>query len=169
MRLSLFFLTSILLIRLLPAAAQNPTAIATPTGWHVTVPAEGGLIFQTKVNGQGPYSTVFDTGAVNVMSANFAKQLDLKIEEKPIDVGAIGGGARARTVHVDRLTIGELNIGKPWRRWVDFTGEGFGILRRSGNRITGGRVHFIRRSGGSQLHIAHSAMFSAPRCFGWPY
>jgi len=71
MRLSLFLLASILLAR--PAApAQIPTGAAPPTGWHVTVPAEGGLIFQMKVNGQGPYRTVFDTGAVNVMSASFA-------------------------------------------------------------------------------------------------
>jgi len=110
MRLSLFLLTSILLARP-SAAAQNPTGAAPPTDWHVTVPAEGGLIFQMKVNGQGPYRTVFDTGAVNVMSASFAKQLGLTIDEKPIDFGAIGGGVKARTVHVEKLTIGELNIG----------------------------------------------------------
>jgi hypothetical protein len=33
----------------------------SPTGWHVTVPAEGDLIFQMKVDGQGPYRTGFDT------------------------------------------------------------------------------------------------------------
>jgi len=110
MRLSLFLLASILLAR--PAApAQIPTGAAPPTGWHVTVPAEGGLIFQMKVNGQGPYRTVFDTGAVNVMSASFAKQLGLTIDEKPIDFGAIGGGVKARTVHVEKLTVGGLNIG----------------------------------------------------------
>jgi hypothetical protein len=37
-----------------------------PTG-QVTVPAEGGLTFKMKVNGQGPFPTVFDTGAVNAM------------------------------------------------------------------------------------------------------
>ena len=107
-RLGFLFLTSILLASL-PAAAQTPTGTA-PTGWHVTVPAEGGLIFQMKVDGKGPYRTVFDTGAVNVMSANFAQQLGLRIDEKTIDFGAIGGGVKARTVWVDTLTIGELNI-----------------------------------------------------------
>ena len=108
-RLGFLFLTSILLASL-PVAAQTPTGTAAPTGWHVTVPAEGGLIFQMKVDAKGPYRTVFDTGAVNVMSANFAQQLGLRIDEKTIDFGAIGGGVKARTVWVDTLTIGELNI-----------------------------------------------------------
>ena len=108
-RLGFLFLTSILLASL-PVAAQTPTGTAAPTGWHVTVPAEGGLIFQMKVDGKGPYRTVFDTGAVNVMSANFAQQLGLRIDEKTIDFGAIGGSVKARTVYIDTLTIGELNI-----------------------------------------------------------
>lgn len=91
-------------------AAQTSAGTASAGGLHVTVPAEGGLIFQMKVDGQGPYSTVFDTGAVNVMSANFAQQLGLRIDEKTMDFGAIGGGVKARTVHVDTLTVGELNI-----------------------------------------------------------
>lgn len=63
-----------------------------------------------KVNGQGPFRTIFDTGAVNVISANFAKQLGLKVEEKATDFGAIGGAIKARTVHVDTLTIDDLIV-----------------------------------------------------------
>ncbi len=74
------------------------------------MPADGGLIFQMKINGLGPYRTVFDTGAVNLISATFAQQLGLKIDEKTTDFGAIGGSVKARTVYVDTLTIGELNI-----------------------------------------------------------
>jgi hypothetical protein len=80
-----------------------------PTG-EVTVPAEGGLTFKMKVNGQGPFATVFDTGAVNIISTAFAKQLDLKIEDKPIDMGAIGGSVKVRTAHLDTLSIGDLII-----------------------------------------------------------
>lgn len=109
MRLGLLLLTPVLLAGL-PLAAQTPAGTAPPTGWHVTVPADDGLIFRMKVDGQGPYPTVFDTGAVNVMSANFAQQLGLRIDEKTTDFGAIGGGVKARTVYVDTLTIGELNI-----------------------------------------------------------
>ena len=94
----------------LSLAAQTPAASTPPTGWHVTVPADGGLIFQMTVDGKGPYRTVFDTGAVNIMSANFAQQLNLRVDEKTTDFGAIGGGVKARTVYVDTLTIGELNI-----------------------------------------------------------
>ncbi len=91
----------------LPAVAQISNA---PTERHVTVPAKGGLTFEMKVNGKGPYETVFDTGAVNVISASFAQQLGLPMSEKPLDFGAIGGSVKARTVHVDTLNIGELNI-----------------------------------------------------------
>ena len=78
-----------------------------------------------KVNGKGPYETVFDTGAVNVMSASFAQQIGLQINEKPLDFGAIGGSVKARTVHVDTLTIGELNIGNQTfyvRTWFPLNG-----------------------------------------------
>ena len=108
--LSLFFLAHMLLL-VLSAVGQAPAGTAAPAGWHVTVPAEDGLIFQMKINGQGPYRTLFDTGGVNVISADFAQQLGLKIDERAIDFGAIGGGVKAKTVHVDTLTIGELNIG----------------------------------------------------------
>ncbi len=99
--------TFVLLFGSFHAEAQARGASA---GRYVTVPAEGGLIFQMKVNGQGPYRTVFNTGAVNIISAAFARQLGLHIEEKTVDFGAIGGSVQARTVHVDTLTVGELNI-----------------------------------------------------------
>jgi hypothetical protein len=121
-RLSILFLASIL-PGVLPALAQTPTGTAAPAGWHVTVPAEGGLIFQMKVDGQGPYRTLFDTGGVNVMSANFAQQLGLRIDEKAIDFGAIGGGVKARTVYVDTLTIGELNIKNQTFYVLDIPGD----------------------------------------------
>jgi hypothetical protein len=99
-----------------PISAQNTSAAADhfsyvmPSSRQVTVAAEGGLIFQMKVNGQGPFRTIFDTGAVNVISADFTKQLGLKVEEKAISFGAIGGSIKARTVHIDTLTIGDLTI-----------------------------------------------------------
>ena len=89
-----------------PALAQTSVA----AGWHVTVPAKAGLTFQMKVNGKGPYETVFDTGAVNLMSANFARQFQLQVQDKPLEFGAIGGSVKARTVHVDTLTMGELKV-----------------------------------------------------------
>ena len=121
-RLSLLFLAS-MLAGVSPAIAQTPTGTAGPAGWHVTVPAEGGLIFQMKVDGQGPYRTLFDTGGVNVMSASLAQQLGLKIDERAIDFGAIGGGVKARTVSIDTLTIGELNIKNQTFYVLDISGD----------------------------------------------
>ena len=33
-----------------------------PPSGEITVPAEGGLVFQSKINGKGPFKTLFDTG-----------------------------------------------------------------------------------------------------------
>ena len=87
------------------------TDYTMPASKQVTVPAEGGLIFKMKINGQDrPFRTVFDTGAVNVVSTTFAKRLGLKVEETPVNVGAIGGAITAHTAHVDTLTIGDLVV-----------------------------------------------------------
>lgn len=86
------------------------TDYTMPTSKQVTVPAEGGLIFKMKINGQGPFRTVFDTGGVNVVSTTFAKQLGLKVEETPVHFGAIGGAITVHTAHVDTLTIGDLMV-----------------------------------------------------------
>lgn len=81
-----------------------------PPSGKVTVPAEGGLTFEMKVNGKGPFKTVFDTGAVNIISANFATQLGLRVEEQSADMGAIGGSVKAKTAHIDTLGIGDLVV-----------------------------------------------------------
>jgi predicted aspartyl protease len=111
---SVSLILALLVYRLLfvPAAHAQPafTDYAMPPSGQVTVPAKGGLTFQMKVNGQGPFATVFDTGAVNVVSANFAKQLGLKVEENPISFGAIGGGVKVHTTHIDTLSIGDLIV-----------------------------------------------------------
>jgi hypothetical protein len=86
------------------------TDYVMPASGQVTVPTEDGLIFPMKVNGQGPFRTVFDTGAVNLVSATFARRLGLKIEEAPVKFGAIGGAITVHTAHIDTLTIGDLVV-----------------------------------------------------------
>jgi len=81
-----------------------------PAAGQVTVPAEGGLVFKMKIDGQGPFATVFDTGGVNLLSAAFAKQLGLKVEEKPIPFGAIGGAITVHTAKVATVSIGDLSL-----------------------------------------------------------
>jgi len=92
------------------AAPQTPPDYTMPASGQVTVPAEGGLVFKMKINGQGPFPTVFDTGGVNLLSAAFARQFGLKVEEKPIPFGAIGGGIAVHTTHVASVTFGDLMV-----------------------------------------------------------
>jgi N-acyl-D-aspartate/D-glutamate deacylase len=87
-----------------------PSDYTMPASGQVTVLAEGGLTFKMKINGQGPFPTVFDTGGVNIVSTTFAKRLGLKIEEAPVRFGAIGGETTAHTAHVNTMTIGDLVV-----------------------------------------------------------
>ncbi len=57
-----------------------------------------------------PYREQRDTGAVNLISARLAKQLGLKANTPSLPFGAIGGATKARTAHVDSLTIGDLVV-----------------------------------------------------------
>jgi hypothetical protein len=113
LRVRLFVQSLLICCLMFADAAQAQSAFndyTMPPSGQVAIPAEGGLTFQMRVNGQGPFATVFDTGAVNVISTHFVMQLGLKIAEKPIDFGAIGGAVKAHTTHIDTLTIGDLNV-----------------------------------------------------------
>lgn len=81
-----------------------------PPSGQITVPAKHGLVFQMKVNGLGPFETVFDTGAVNIISSNLAEKLGLQKDSKSYSVNAIGGNEKVQTAHVDALSIGELTV-----------------------------------------------------------
>lgn len=82
-----------------------------PSSGEVTIPAEGGLTFQTTINGKGPFKTLFDTGAVNFMSESFAHQLGLKMDTQGIEIGT-SSPAKIKThkVRVDTLQIGDLAV-----------------------------------------------------------
>ncbi len=80
-----------------------------PPSGEVTVRAEGGLVFQSKINGKGPFKTLFDTGGVNFMSANFAHRLGLKLDTKGINFGTSSPATmQVHKAHVDTLQIGDL-------------------------------------------------------------
>jgi hypothetical protein len=78
-----------------------------PASGVVTVAAEGGLIFQAKINGQGPFKLLFDTGSSNLLNASFARHLGLPLEGN-VKIGAGGGTLEGQTAHVDTLQIGDL-------------------------------------------------------------
>jgi hypothetical protein len=80
-----------------------------PPSGEVTVPAEGGLIFQAKINGKGPFKALFDTGAVNFMSAKFAHRLGLKLDTEGIKFGTSSPATmQVHKARVDTLQIGDL-------------------------------------------------------------
>ena len=108
-----FTTTKLVALRRLNQADFRPpyrADYAMPASGQVTVPAEGGLAFMMKINGQGPFRTLFDTGGVNMVSATFASRLGLKVEAAPVNFGAIGGTITAHTAHVDALAIGDLVV-----------------------------------------------------------
>lgn len=81
-----------------------------PASGKVTVPARDGIIFQAKINGTGPYQIMFDTGSVNLLGRDFAKQLGLKLDSVSQKFGAGGGVIDTQTAHVDTLQIGDLVV-----------------------------------------------------------
>ncbi len=82
-----------------------------PPSGEVTVPAEGGLIFQARINNQGPFKALFDTGSVNFMSERFAHQLGLKLSTDEFQFGTSSPATmQVRKAHVDTLQIGDLAV-----------------------------------------------------------
>jgi predicted aspartyl protease len=82
-----------------------------PPSGEVTISAEGGLTFQTTINGKGPFKTLFDTGAVNFMSEGFAHRLGLKMDTQGIEFGTSSpANIHGHKVRIDTLKIGDLAI-----------------------------------------------------------
>jgi len=80
-----------------------------PPSGEVTVPTDGGLGLQAKINNKGPFEAIFDTGAVNFISASFARQLGLMLDPENIKFGTSSPASiQVHTAHVDTLQIGDL-------------------------------------------------------------
>jgi Aspartyl protease/PDZ domain len=115
-----------------------------PSG-EVSVPAEGGLIFQALINGKGPFKVVFDTGAgVNVVSASLARKLGLKPDAPAIELGTSSpANAQVHKTQVDTLQIGDLLLRDQTFYVIDMPDEngapsflaGYELLRRFAVRI----------------------------------
>jgi hypothetical protein len=82
-----------------------------PPSGAVTVPAEGGLIFQATINSKGPFKGLFDTGSVNFMSETFAHRLGLTLDTQSIEFGTSSPATtQVHKAHVDTLRIGDLVV-----------------------------------------------------------
>jgi hypothetical protein len=82
-----------------------------PPSGEVSVPAEGGLIFQATIDGKGPFEALFDTGSLNILSANLARKLGLKVDAQGLEFGTSSpANVQAHKTHVDTLQIGDLLV-----------------------------------------------------------
>jgi Aspartyl protease/PDZ domain len=82
-----------------------------PPSGEATISAEGGLTFQTRINGKGPFKTLFDTGSVNFISESFAHRLGLEVDTKGIEFGTSSPAKiQAHKIRVDILQIGDLVV-----------------------------------------------------------
>ncbi len=108
-----------ILFFVLASAAQNPASLqgqgvpahqpAAKAARAVTVPAKNGVELTATINGQGPFNAVFDTGSGNLMTANLAKRLGLKLGGG-LTLNAGGGTVPAKVVKVATINIGGLTM-----------------------------------------------------------
>jgi len=115
-----------------------------PPSGEVSVPAEGGLILQVGIDGKGPFKAIFDTGSVNILSANFARKLELKLDVQGLEVGTSSpANVQVHTTHVGALQIGDLLVRNQTFYVIDMPDEngapsflvGYELLRRLAVRI----------------------------------
>ena len=81
-----------------------------PQSGVVTVPTENGIVVKSMVNGKGPYPIMFDTGSVNLLSDDFARQIGLHLENGKLKFATGSNPVDAQSTHVDTLQIGDLTV-----------------------------------------------------------
>jgi hypothetical protein len=138
---------AVLAAQIQPGRAIPPSGkeYQMPPSGEVSVPAEGGLVFEATVNGKGPFKAGFDTGAgVNILSANLARKLGLTLDAQGKELGTSSpANVQARTAHIDSLQIGDLLVRDQTFYVIDFPGGvddsgilvGYELLRRFAVRI----------------------------------
>ena len=65
---------------------------------------------EVKVNGNGPYVFIFDTGGHNLVTPSLAKQLGIKIEGALPGTGAGEGVMEGGFTHVEQIDIGDASL-----------------------------------------------------------
>ena len=97
-----------------PMMMKVPTVAVQMASDTVVVPmrlVEGRIEVSVKVNGQGPFPFIFDTGARGtVLDLAFAREQGLKLGE-PVTVGSpTGAGRPGQLATIDRLQVGGLTL-----------------------------------------------------------
>jgi hypothetical protein len=91
-----------------------------PTSGVVTVPAETGIVFEAMLNGKGPFKMFFDTGSINLISADVAKQLGLALQNgEKLEAGG-SGVVETKLTTIQTLGIGDLMMHDQKFHVVDF-------------------------------------------------
>jgi hypothetical protein len=72
---------------------------------------QGRIQVDVKVNGQGPFSFLFDTGSMNVISLDLAKQLGVKVGGQRTGEG-FGGAFETASAVIDSISLGDLTMGR---------------------------------------------------------
>ncbi len=111
-----------------------------PPEGEVSVRAEGGLVFEAKIDGKGPFKAVFDTGSgVNILSAKMAEKLGLKLDAQASELGTSSPAyVQVHKTRVDTLQIGDLLLRNQVFYVIDFPGGvddtsiavGYELMRR---------------------------------------
>jgi|GEM_PF-1709464 len=174
-----------------PQATLNPGIdYQMPPSGAVSVPAEGGLIFQATIDGKGPIKGMFDTGAgVNVVSADLARKLGLKLDAQQMALGTSSPAkVQVHKAHVETLQIGDLKLRNQTFYVIDMPDEtgapsfviGYELLRRFAVRIDydeqrltffdGSQFHYSGHGIGVPLRIQDNALLvqaSIESASGW--
>lgn len=93
-----------------PSAQPLPSVSPLPASGRVTVPAEDGLTFDIRINGQGPFHGLFDTGSDNLLTASFARRMGLHLSSNTQPFGGGSAVISAQTTQIDTLEIGDLSL-----------------------------------------------------------
>jgi Aspartyl protease len=88
------------------ARAADPVASIDFSGGE-----QGRILVQAKVNDQGPFPFIFDTGSVNILSLDLAKRLGITVSGKHT-MGAFGGPVVGGSAVVDSIQLGGVTMGR---------------------------------------------------------
>ena len=126
---------------------------ATPTTHdHV-----GRVVVPVRINGQGPFRFIVDTGADHsTISPALVQLLGLKPESQPMLLQGITGSAQVSFVTVDRLQAGELTLAPTELPvvWADVMAGADGILGAAGLNQKALIIDFQRNRVAIARHVA---------------
>jgi hypothetical protein len=86
------------------AFAADPVASVDFTGGE-----QGRILVQTKINNQGPFPFIFDTGSVTLISLGLTEQLGVKMSGKR-SMSAFGGSVETASAVLESIQLGALTM-----------------------------------------------------------